>query len=217
MASVQLNAQQEELKRVVEEKLNRVKSWNDDGEVSVEEHHRNFQEMADAAHQLHMSITPHPRHFRHMIENRGMAADHPQFYNHIHPVEDLLDYIQDTDSNRDPEDQTLGHTFNFNVYSRRWGHEDHYGLTRTSSGWHLTHVTYGGDVNKGAEPNLFTALEHESILYPRGLPGFFTHLWDRADRDGLTHAEVQEALNNLAEWISETERNMPRGVFQSYI
>ncbi|MGC6586131.1 hypothetical protein ACPV3A_14335 [Paenibacillus sp. Dod16] len=217
MASVPLNQQQEELRRVVEEQFNRIRGWSINDDISPDERQQAFQVMGDAAHQLHISITPEPRHFRHIIENRGMDANHPQFYYQIHCVEDLLDYIRDTDSNRDPEDQTIGDRFEFNVYSRRWGHEDHYGLTRTSSGWNLSHTTYGGEMNKSCEPNLFEALRHESVIYPRNLSGFFEWLWDRAERDGLSHDEVQEALNQLANWVSNCERDAPRGVFQGYI
>ena len=87
------------------------------------------------AHELHMSLVPQPKHRRYMIENRGLEPEDPDFYKHIHPVEDLLDYLADDTANNEPEDQTIGQNFYMDVYSRRWGHSDRYAITRTEDGW----------------------------------------------------------------------------------
>lgn len=43
-----------------------------------------------------------------MLENRGVPVEDVEFYNHIHPVDDLLKFIDDVNANDDPEDTTIG-------------------------------------------------------------------------------------------------------------
>lgn len=43
-----------------------------------------------------------------MLENRGVPVEDIEFYNHIHPVDDLLKFIDDINANDDPEDTTIG-------------------------------------------------------------------------------------------------------------
>lgn len=49
-----------------------------------------------------------PKHHKYMLENRGVPVEDVEFYNHIHPVDDLLKFIDDVNANDDPEDTTIG-------------------------------------------------------------------------------------------------------------
>ena len=54
--------------------------------------------MAQKAHELHMKLKTRdpklePKHHKYMLENRGVPVADPEFYNHIHPVEDLIAFI----------------------------------------------------------------------------------------------------------------------------
>jgi len=69
-----------------------------------------------------------------MIKNRNCQPDDPEFYNHIHPIEDLLAFIKNPTANDDPKDITLNHEFDFKVYTNRWGHADTYKLSRIKRG-----------------------------------------------------------------------------------
>lgn len=96
--------------------------------------------MAETAHELHMSLKSsgyEPKHHKYMLENRGVSVEDMEFYNHIHPVDDLLKFIDDVNANDDPEDTTVGEKFNLRIYTRRWGHYDHYSMTRTKNGWNF--------------------------------------------------------------------------------
>jgi hypothetical protein len=162
------------------------------------------------------------RHHKYMIENRGIKLDDPGFYEHVHPIQDLLKFIQNQAANDDPEDQTIDHDFEFSVFSRRWNHDDSYQVKRTKSGWAFTHMmgpittAKDGRVAGKAESGLFGMLDHDSINYPEELPGYLDWLWERAAEDGLTHEEVQDGLTTLANWVSLVEKNSPAGIFKSF-
>lgn len=215
MPGVDLTAKQLELRQIIERNLKILKDDIHLGtKLTWPEKQEAFSEMSKAAHELHMSLDPRPKHHRYMIENRGLSPEDPEFYYHIHPTEDLLDYLNDIHANDDPEDQTIGHMFKFRVYSKRWGHKDAYHLTRNENGWVCQFNAYNDQGDKNAEPILYTILEHDSISYPRDLPEFMNWLWTQAYEQGLTHDEVQKALDDLAEWISLCEKNAPTGTFR---
>lgn len=180
-----------------------------------------YKEMAETAHELHMSLKSsghEPKHHKYMLENRGVAVEDVEFYNHIHPVDDLLKFIDDVNANDDPEDTTIGEKFTLRIYTRRWGHYDHYSMTRTENGWNFQEMLISncGECEKDGSPNLCTALEHDSVCYPKQIGKFFEYLWEQAS-EGLTAQEVQECFDMLGEWISSCEMNTPRGIFGGLI
>ena len=98
------------------------------------------------------------------------------------------------------------------VYSRFWGIPDYpnsYGLTRTSTGWHVEYIATSGDCDKAGRPYLFEYLEQDTIHYPHALPEYLSRLWDKIDEEGLTEEEIQASLDKLGAWISIIERNVP--------
>ncbi|MGN5648922.1 hypothetical protein [Bacillus sp. Brlt_9] len=204
---ISLNAEQEELKKIIKENLSITKQWQSLDHKTVEEA---FKIMKTAAHKLHMQLDPKPKHHKYMIKNRGMEPDNPEFYNHIHPVEDLLSYLDDSSANDDPIDFTLGNTFEFNVYSNRWGHIDRYELTRTENGWHVRHLSYDGEDNMHEMKTLYAAMSHDGIAFPHSVKHYFSSIWQLAEDEGLEYHQVQEMLNRVADWISQTEMNAPR-------
>jgi hypothetical protein len=178
------------------------------------EHKKIWEEMVSKAVELHKLVKP--KHHNYMINNRGVSPDDPEFYNHVHPIEDLLKFINDPHANDDPEDQTIGHEFDFNVFSRRWGHNDRYRIKRTSSGWDVSYIAIGGPCNKKGQPFLFENLDHDGINYPEELPGYMEWLWDQSQELGIPHERVQEAINQLAEWVNLCEKNSPKGIWEGY-
>jgi hypothetical protein len=57
----------------------------------------------------------------------------------------------------------------------------------------------------------------DSIQYPVGLEGWMEWLWNQASEKGLTQPQVQAALQELADWVSHTEQNVPSGgVWKGY-
>ena len=207
LVNVELNEQQQQLRQSIEENLEIVNQAIHGR--PHENHDEAFRKMAEAAHELHMSLTPHPKHRGYMIENRELEADHPEFYAHVHPVEDLLAYLDDTSANDDPVDSTLGAEFYMDIYSRRWSGKDRYTLIRNADGWHVSHLSYEGQAGKNALEVLEPSLMHDSISYPRNLGSVIEDVWEQAADSGLSHEEVQNMLTEVAEWINAAEQNYP--------
>lgn len=178
------------------------------------EHEELWKKMVDLANKLHKIVKP--KHHKNMIENRGYEPDNPKFYDHIHPVEDLLAFIDDPHANDDLEDKTLNNEFYLNVYTRRWGHDDRYTFKRTENGWFIGNLSISGNCDKTGAPYLFENLRHDSVNYPKSLPGYLEYLWDQAAEEGLTHEEVQESLNMLSNWIKVCEQGSPKGIWKVY-
>ncbi|WNB93421.1 hypothetical protein [Bacillus sp. NEB1478] len=216
MSGVDLNPNQQELRNKIESYLKVLKDDIPKNELTHEETKEIFDNMAKLAHELHMQLEPKPKHHKYMIENRGLLPDHPDFYRHIHPTEDLIDYLDNTHANDDPEDVTIGNTFNLKIFSKRWGHDDLYKLVRTPEGWNFSFLSYDGPCDKQGIPFLYKALKHDSISYPIDLPGFLEWLWDQAEEQGLSKDEVQSAMDDISEWIRVCEVNTPRGIFRGY-
>lgn len=141
MAEVKLTPEQQALKLKIEMQLKILQKKFEDvnAQDDVEELEN---ELGVLAHELHMELNPKPKHHRYMIENRGLEPEHPDFYKHIHPVEDLLAYLANDTANDDPEDQTIGAIFHMDVYSRRWGHSDRYKVERREDGWCFSFRTH---------------------------------------------------------------------------
>ena len=172
---------------------------------------RELREMRDLAVRLHNSLRDHghnPVHHGYMIENRGVQPDDPEFYFHIHPIEDLIRFTHDPHANDDPADITIDVEFTFRVFSRRWGHEDPYRITRTASGWYLKGLSEG-PCDKAGHPVLWAALRHDSIQYPRDTGDWLEWLWEKAKDQGLSREQVQQGLDDVAQWVNLTERSTP--------
>ncbi|MGE6366344.1 hypothetical protein ACQKD9_21730 [Bacillus paramycoides] len=210
---VHLNDEQLALRQFIEDKVALIHKYfnasREDRHAADIDLNREERKMADAAHKLHMQLEPKPKHHRYMIQNRGLSPEDPNFYYHIHPVEDLLKYLDDTTANDDPVDQTIGDTFFMNIYTLRWGHKDRYELIRNEKGWRVKHISYDEQGGKDAEPILGYVLRHDSVSYPRDLSYFMEDIWVRAEEEGLSHDAVQDMLNKVADWISLTERHRP--------
>lgn len=212
--------EKEQLRAELERLLGEVKKYIQDGfsrdPNKVAKYQSDWDEMVSKAILLHKIVKP--KHHRYMIENRGCLPDNPEFYDHIHPIEDLLAYMDDPHANDDPEDQTIDHDFYLEVYSRRWGHNDRYILKRIPNGWFIKSLimTNSGECAKDGTPYLYKNLEHDSINYPHALPEYLEALWSKAHNDGLSHDEVQEALNQLSKWIIICEKNTPSGIWEGY-
>ena len=100
------------------------------------------------------------------------------------------------------------------VYSRRFGHADRYKISKTDEGWHVRHISPGGDCDKTGAPHLFKSLEHDSINYPQDLGGYMEWLWYKSA--DMSEEEIQNQLDQIGEWIEITEKASPGGIFSEY-
>lgn len=217
--SIQLQPNELTLRGEIEERIKKVRKAFAEtrlgGDVSDW-----IAEAGERAHKLHLLLKARglePKHHGYMIKNRELQPDDPEFYMHFHPIEDLLKFLDDEHANDDPVDQTIGVDFTFRVFSNRWGHDDAYRVKRTEDGWIISHIAIGGPCDKAGRPFLFENLRHDSIHFPDGLDGWMEWLWSQAASRGLTQNEVQTALQELADWVSITEKNAPSGgIWEGY-
>lgn len=216
---IELNEKEKNLQKAIVERMGKVQKLLADYRLD-DDVQKLIEEMGKDAHELHMSLDTNghtPQHHEYMIKNRGFPPEKLEFYMHVHPVEDLLAYIEDENANKDPQDQTIGEMFDFRVYSRRWGHDDIYHFMRTKDGWDVNSPPIGGSCDKGGDPHLFKNLRQDLIHYPIGLNNWLEWLWEQAASKGLSKDEVQIALQELADWISITEKNAPSSkVWENY-
>lgn len=108
------------------------------------------------------------------------------------------------------QDQTLDHDFEFRVYPTRFGEaEATYHLTRKPYGWYFRFSESQGSCDKRGVPLLFDNLRHDGIEYPRSLAERMERLWLEAKEKNLSHAEVQEALDRLSQWLRKVDAQAP--------
>jgi hypothetical protein len=104
----------------------------------------------------------------------------------------------------------------FEVFSRRWGHNDSYRVERTEEGWTISYHAIGGPCDPTGEPYLYDNLRQDGINYPADLGSYLAWLWERAKTENLSDDEIQKYLDQLGQWIQITERNTPGGIFEAY-
>jgi hypothetical protein len=211
---VELSPEQKKIRKLIEEKLDVIVHFlnltrEERQKQSYEMIEKVYTEMGKAAHKLHMMLDPKPKLQRETLRLRGMKPEHPDFYHHIRPVEELLNYLDDTHANDEPIDQTLGETFYLDVFTRKWGHHDRYTLLRNEEGWLIKHMSQSEQGGRDAEPILSYVLRHDYVSYPRNLSSIMEDIWYRAAEEGLTREEVQGMLKEVSDWISMTEQNYP--------
>jgi len=211
---VNLNPEQEKIREYIQKLYDEATEYFKGKSLDIPSNRMEeiINEMGELGHKLHMQLSPRPKHHKYMIENSGMQPEDPTFYYHIHPIEDLLKYLEDVHANDDPEDITLNEKFEFKVYTRRWGHHDLYQITRNKDGWFISHLSHSGQGGKNAEPILSYILRHDSVSYPQNLANIMEDIWSRAEDEGLTKVQVQEMLNQVAEWINIVETNYPENI-----
>lgn len=99
---------------------------------------------------------------------------------------------------------------NFTVYSRRWSHTDTYEFEHNNDGWYVTHIAINGQSAPDGTPILYSNFDQDYINSPSGLGNMLEYLWEQI-RDGeITEADAQNRLQELANWVSTTERSTPK-------
>ncbi|PLR66898.1 hypothetical protein [Bacillus sp. UMB0893] len=211
---VELSPEQKKLRKLLKVKVAEILDFlsltrEERRSQSYEKIEKVYEEMGSTAHKLHLTLDPKPKLHRETIRIRGMKPEHPEFYHHVRPVEELLNYLDNINANDEPEDQTLGKTFHLDVYTRKWGHYDRYTLIRNEEGWLIQHMSQSEQAGRDAEPILSYVLRHDHVSYPRNLSSIMEDIWYRAAEEGLTEEQVQGMLKEVSEWISMTEQNYP--------
>lgn len=210
-----LNNEQQSLYDELKELVAQTQAYYSSHSSDYETQEERYRTMAEKAHALHMSLKAvghEPKHHAYMYENREVPVEDIEFYNHLHPVEDLLAFIDDPDANNDPEDTTIGEVFKVRIYTNRWGRYDSYRFKRTDSGWIITGgAAFNQSENlsdKSGKPSLYKALDHDTVCYPQQTGDVLCVIWEEG-KNGASKEELQMHLDDLGEWISSCEKSRP--------
>lgn len=104
---------------------------------------------------------------------------------------------------------TVGRMFDFKVFSRRFGHDDNYSVTLEEDGWTIVSQGMGGKCDPDGNPGLYANFRQDSIHHSDDVGSGFA--WLYKNRMDLSDQEMQDGLQRLADWVSETERGTPLG------
>ena len=96
--------------------------------------------------------------------------------------------------------------FAFKVFSRNRGGDETYQVRRTPGGWHVSNTSVSGDCDKRGIPHLSDALKHTNIDYSSDVGQSFEWLWSEAEQHRLSDADLQDALEQLATFVSTVEK-----------
>lgn len=132
------------------------------------------------------------------------------FYNHYHTLTALYKELKGEGKCMSTiGDDTLDKEMTFSVYSRRWGHKDNYRIKRTVNGWYVSHIAINGECDKDGSNILFANLKQDYIFYPEdAIKHAMEKLWEEADEGELDLEELQERLQQVADWITALEKTV---------
>lgn len=170
------------------------------------------KELVDLASKIHWNILPEYEEYM-IVNSEIYPNDEPEeYYNHYHTLEDLYKELNGEGKNIKSKkgDVTLNKEISMRIFSRRWGHDDEYTITRTLEGWDVVlHQKKTG--NKEGEA-LISTLKHDLINYPHSLGNYMWYLWNKADNNEMTVEQLKEDLDKIANWINQCEKSTPEGI-----
>ena len=163
-----------------------------------------LREAAPKAYELHESLKMHgycPKYHSYILKNSTASANDESFFHHIHPIEDLLAFIQNPYANNEQKDYGIGTEFIFPIYVCKLRKYLRYTLIYGETDWM---------VNSGDSEfyDLFEALDSEGVSYPISTGSFLKGIWNAA-AEHTARKDIQQALCAIAEWISLCEKNKP--------
>ena len=158
---------------------------------------------------LHWSILPEYNE-QTMINSRMLPENNlKEYYEHYHTLEDLYEALKGTSIPIESlkGDKNLNRKLTFRVFSRRWGHDDCYTVERRIDGWYASHISINGLSKKDGTGALIVNFQHDLIQFPEdGVKYALETLWDMADETEMTVDELQNKLQEIADWISAVEK-----------
>ena len=157
---------------------------------------------------LHWGMLPILSKWLMINSGRLPENDIIDFYDHYDMLTALLNEIRGQGETMESKgDDTINKEMTFSVYTRRWGHPDVYRIERTIDGWKVLHISINGKCDKDGEGALMNNLHHDSVFFPEdGVKHALSKLWEKAEDGNITTEELQEKLQQIADWISSVEK-----------
>lgn len=187
--------------------------WREHFSTSYSHIHQIDQEMEEIVPILHWGRLPILS--KYLMINSGIIPEEnlTEFYRDNDMLYALLKDIRgEGECMESNGDQTLDKEMTFSVYTRRWGHLNNYRICRTIDGWYVKHIAINGACKKDGTGALMSNLQHDSVFYPEdGVKYAMRQLWKKADEGKLNIEQLQEKLQQIADWISAVERAVEEG------
>lgn len=163
------------------------------------------------ATQLHWKYLPIYK--EQIMKNRGCLPEEniEEYYSHYHTIEDLYEEMIGKGIKFESlnGDSTLNQLIDFKVYTTRWHGYDTYRISRTIYGWEVNHISIQPETLKDGRGGLFNNLKHDYVFFPKeGVAYAMEKIWELADNGELSLNELRDRLQEVADWISDVERNM---------
>lgn len=167
-----------------------------------------YSDLHDTIVVLHWGQLPILNKWLMINSERIPEEDVVGFYNHYHMLSAIMRDIQGNGEKMTRQgDETLNHKFVFSVFTRRYDTYDSYRIQRTVDGWFAGHISINGPCEKDGTGALTANLEHDNVFYPEdGVKYAMSELWEQAEEGELTKEQLQERLQQIADWISAVER-----------
>ena len=148
-----------------------------------------------------------------MMKNRGCLPedDIDKYYSHYHAIEDLYKEIIGEGINFKimSGNSTLEKEIDFKIYTSRWNGYDLYKISRSIYGWEIIFMNTKEETLKNGIGGLFESLDHDNIFFPKeGVSYALEITWELAEEGKISLIELEERLQDIAEWISDVERHM---------
>ena len=162
-----------------------------------------LKELAPKARELHMSLKAHghePVYHGFILKNREISPEETVFFIHIHPIEDLLAFIRNPESNNELAFLPDRIGYSFPVFVRKRRRTVNYRIVCTETCWRVN----DGDDRDG----LMEILSNEDVSYPITVEAMLENIRGAAE-GGITKKDIQDALLKIAEWISACEKSRP--------
>lgn len=182
--------------------------WEKSRSVDYTIVHKVCQDIKDVAAILHWGCLPIIDKNLMINSNQIPEENLTAFYNNYDMLYELLKYIRGKGERIEVNgDHTLNKEMTFSVYTRRWGHNDTYRIYRTIDGWEVKRISINGACEKDGTGALIQNLEHDCVFYPKdGVKYAMNNLWEEAEDGKLNIEQLQQKLQQIADWISEVEK-----------
>jgi hypothetical protein len=99
--------------------------------------------------------------------------------------------------------------FKFVVFNNRRSSNLTYRIKKTPTGWDISHLAINGPCKPDGSPLFFMNFNQDSINYPSGFGNSLEWLWEQIHNGKMIHEEAQAKLQELADWVTVCEKNVP--------
>ena len=99
--------------------------------------------------------------------------------------------------------------FKLTYYTRRWKHNTTLTVTKTATGWHISHMAINGETDREGSPILEQNLYQDDVSFPHDVGGFLGFIWGQLNSGVIDVEKAQEMIEEVGDWITSCETSQP--------